>query len=402
MIIIDGYPTILPPCGIKSFSISFLKSLANNKHSTKNEYLLAIPKPINLQGQFDNHEMKLIKNLLDDNNIKVIEYPLNSFLILIAKLLSRDSSTLRRYILFIWSFYTFPRIAKSNNPEKILHLYQVISNYKTNAKKYVVVHDIFHWIDTGRYSKIIRHYYLKSAIACKNTAKILTISNYSKLNIQNILQIDENQIEVCYEGVDDLFLNPKFSKEKIISIKEKYRLPNKYILGFLSQRIHKKNVLGTLKVFHEIRILDKYLEYKLVLLGGNLNTNTEVKEFIKKNNLMGEIIFIPGVELIEELSYFYHLSQFYVFLSLEEGFGLPPLEALGCNTFPITSNNSSLGEIYGDYIPTFDPNDHKEIAKFIMKLKDEERIEIINKARKILLSKYSWEVILPNYLKFIS
>jgi glycosyltransferase involved in cell wall biosynthesis len=401
MTIIDGYPTILPPCGIKSFSISFLKSLAQNNGTPESEYLLVVPKTLNLKGQFDIRELELIKELLTKNNIKLVEYPLNSFFMMLARLLSRDSATMRRYILFIWSFYTFPRIVKSKNPDKILHLYQVISNYKTTAKKYVVVHDIFHWIDTGRYSRIIRHFYLKSAQGCKNVTKILTISNYSKLNIQNILQIDETQIAVCYEGVDDLFLDPKFDQEEVNKIKERYKLPEKFILGFISQRIHKKNVIGTLKIFKEIREKEKET-YKLVLVGGNIDTNAQVKQYILDNHLKEDVIFVPGVELIKELSYFYHLSKFYVFLSLEEGFGLPPLEALGCKTFPITSNNSSLQEVYGEYIPTFDPNEHKQIADFILNLKDEERAEIITRARKILLNKYSWENILPNYLKFIS
>lgn len=397
MLTVDGYSLVLPPCGVKSFLFSFLKAVPPNQ-----SLVLVVPHFIGFEDIFYTKEIEIFKSHTYNSFIRIDEIKINFFLFRFLKAIGLNSDTLRRYMLFYWSFYAFPSYIKTVKSDVVFHPYQVISHYNTTAKKYVVVHDIFHWVHMERYSFIQKYFYQASAKACINSTKIITISQFSKNQIQNCLGIPSDKIVVCYEGIDDSYLEPQFNSKVKDQIKASYRLPEKYLLSFLSGRKFKKNVISSMILLHELRKRKPLIDYKLVFLGGGIESNQDVKNYLLEHHLNQDVIFIEKIDKREDLLYLYHLSAFFVFLSLEEGFGLPPLEALSCKTMPIISNNSSLGEIYGQTLPVFEPSEIGNIAQYIIDLSYDNKQNIIKNAGEILLKKYRWSTILPMYLDIIN
>lgn len=397
---IDGYGLILPPCGIKSFIFSFLKALIKQPISEEKTYELVIPRFQHIDDLFDTRQVNIISSSAN-RSIKVCEVRIDSFLFRLLKIIKVNPHIIRRYALFYWSFFTFPQYIKRAKTDIIFHPYQVISDYKTEAKKYVVVHDIFHWVDMERYNTVQKYFYKKAKNACENCTKIITISAFSKKQIENSLRTTPNQIEICYEGVDEMYSHPQFDSQKEHELKTYYHLPTHYLFGLLSPRKFKKNIVGSVRVLDEILKTNPQSELKLVLLGGNIETNQEVKEYIQLNKLETRIVFIPLLQTSTDLLYLYKNAAFFIFLSFEEGFGLPPLEALCCGTLPIVSNTTSLGELYSPFIPTFDPSNCAVIADYILKLSENQKSQIISQAREKMTPLYNWDFVISKYLAIL-
>lgn len=396
-ITIDGYGLILPPCGIKSFTASFLKALIIQPISVEKTYELVVPRFQHIEDLFDAKQVNMITSSTN-RSIQVREVKIDSLLFRLLKIIKVSPHTIRRYALFYWSFYIFPLYIKKIKTDVIFHPYQVISDYKTTAKKYVVVHDVFHWVNMERYNIIQAYFYTKAKAACSSCTKIITISEFSKKQIEANLHIASSRIEICYEGIDEMYNHPQLNPQKGQELKTHYHLPSRYLFGLLSPRKFKKNIVGSVRVLGEILKKFPQSELKLALLGGDIETNQEVKEYIQLNKLESHIIFIPSLKTNTDLLYLYKDAAFFIFLSFEEGFGLPPLEALSCGTFPIVSNTTSLGELYSPFIPTFNPSSYIDIADYILKLSENERAQIISQAREKMIPLYNWDCVIAKYM----
>jgi glycosyltransferase involved in cell wall biosynthesis len=130
-------------------------------------------------------------------------------------------------------------------------------------------------------------------------------------------------------------------------------------------------------------------DLNLVLVGGRDYFYNRLEKFIKENQIKN--VHLTGFVTDDELAEFYKQAECYVFPSLYEGFGLPPLEALSFDCPAVSSNRSSMPEILGEGAVYFDPEDLKSIQNSIEKVLDnpKKRKEIVAKGRK-RLSLYSW------------
>lgn len=403
MIIIDGLSLTLPACGIKSFTYSFLTSLSKyiSSSGTNSKFMVLFPRVKPQEGLGDYNTIDRLNNQFKNKKISFQPVFISSLQLSFIRILGRQNS-FRRHFTFFWSFFTLPQYLRKLQGafpiNAVFYPYQVISNYSISAKKIVVVHDIFHWLNFQEYNFIERIFYHLAAIGCRRSDKIISVSEYSKQQIINFLRIPAEKITSCYEGVNPLYLEASFSKVISQKLRNKFNLPEKFIITLLSIRKYKKNILGNIKLYHELIKIQPGNSSQLVFVGGNLEINQEVKQYIINNKLLDRVKFIETVN-DDELRYLYHLADYLFFLSLEEGFGLPPLEALACNTFPVISNTSSLGEIYSPYIPVFNPYKLKPIAQYLSALTLNQRRKIIDAARKPLLNLYNWDKVIENYLK---
>lgn len=403
MIVIDGLSLVLPACGIKSFTYSFLISLSKHisKHGTKSKYLVLFPEIKMWEGLGDYKTIDSIKNQLKNKDIGFQPVAISPFLLFLFKITGRENS-FRRHFTFLWTFYIFSNYLKKLKNSffinAVFHPYQIISNYSISTKKTVVIHDIFHWLNFQEYNFIDRFFYNLAAQACQASDRVITVSEFSKQQIVNYLKIPSEKISTCYEGINSVYQQTDFPKATLEDFRNKFSLPRRFILTLLSTRKYKKNVLGSVRLYHELLKIQPNYPYQLVFVGGNFETNQEVKQYIINNKLLDRVKFIETVN-DDELRYLYHLADYLFFLSLEEGFGLPPLEALACNTFPVISNTSSLGEIYSPYILVFNPYKLKSIAQYLSSLTLNKRRKIIDAARKPLLNLYNWDKVIENYLK---
>jgi len=207
---------------------------------------------------------------------------------------------------------------------------------------------------------------------------ILTVSEFSKKEISEHLSINDDKIEVVYNGVDDIFFQSGNS--------EQMELPEDYIL-YVGAMNPRKNI-QTLIEAYEILREKQDINQKLVLIGPS-NKKVYKKTDWEKDD---DNIITPGFVPQPQLKYAYQNANVFVYPSLYEGFGLPPLEAMACGTPTIASNVTSLPEILGSNAKLINPSNEIELSKAIEDLltnKDER--ELFSTNGKSHASKYTWD-----------
>jgi len=266
-----------------------------------------------------------------------------------------DKLDAEKYGMFsghLWEQFELPRYLKSKNNCLLLNLANTAPLFYKN--KIVTIHDVAFLKHPQWYSKRFYYFYkfLIPRIA-KNSVKVITVSEYSKNDIIKRLNVPGVKIEVIKCAVSD-----KFLKSINNSIPNKY---GKYILA-ISSFSPRKNFEGIVSAFNKLNLMNT----KLVMVGCESKhvNNPKLKTMIQSNN---QIIFAGNVS-DDELIGLYKNACLFVFPSLYEGFGIPPLEAMACGCPCLVSNTSSLPEICGDAALFCDPYKIEDIADNINRL----------------------------------
>lgn len=242
------------------------------------------------------------------------------------------------------------------------------------------------WIhDVDSLYKFVRKEYryyskLRYPLVSRSAYKIITVSNFSRDEIHKLVKVPLSKIEVIYNGIDPFFLSDA-KGEKVEN------LPEKYIL-FVGSAIPRKNLRGLITAYELIK--DKINESLVIVGPWKKSLYKLMFGDIKLKNF--DRIKILGFIKQSELKYIYENASLFVFPSLYEGFGLPPLEAMACGTPVVASNVSALPEILGDAAHYVNPYDIEDIAKGILKVLNDDsyRKELIKKGKK-QAKKYTWE-----------
>lgn len=226
-------------------------------------------------------------------------------------------------------------------------------------KKIVTVHDLIFMRFPQYYSFFDRKiHFWKFKNAAKQADLIIAISEQTKKDIIKFLNVPESKIRVVYQGCHQSFKEMQ-SSEFLNSVKEKFCLPEKFILnvGTIEER---KNLLNIVKAITGTDI-------PMVVIGKKTTYFNKVEKFIKKNKLQNQIFFLENVSM-EELAAVYKLAEIFVYPSVFEGFGIPVIEALFSGTSVITSNTSCLPEAGGPdslYVNPTQPEDLKSKILFL-------------------------------------
>jgi glycosyltransferase involved in cell wall biosynthesis len=216
--------------------------------------------------------------------------------------------------------------------------------------------------------------------------KIIAISHFSKSEILKYFQIDPNKIKVVHFGLDPKIIYSELQKET----SDLLIIPKKFFLFVGNIKPH-KNLISLLRAF-EI-ILKSRIDYKLVIIGkkeGFITGDNEVFTLVENNKILSEnIIFTGYIENLELYNY-YKKASIFIFPSLYEGFGIPPLEAMICNCPVIASNLTAIPEICGNsvlYINALDPVDIAE--KINLLIYDKNLCNELIQKGKLQINKFS-------------
>ena len=225
---------------------------------------------------------------------------------------------------------------------------------------------------------------LKSDIIC-------TVSEYSKLALEQHFKINQDKIYITPNAVN-------ISEFQSINLKETYDL-EKYIL-FVSRFEPRKNHLGLLKAFVELKLYEQ--NYKLVLVGrmndvknfAYLNYFSQLPEYIKQYVIHLENI-PPNV-----LFNLYAQAALFVFPSLAEGFGIPPLEAAVYGSRVLCSNRTAMSDFnfFGKYL--FDPVDEQTFKQKIVTVLNEKNYPLKDIQSQIK-EKCNWDIIATNFGNYL-
>lgn len=194
-----------------------------------------------------------------------------------------------------------------------------------------------------------------------------------------------------YLGVDDLYTRSKPSPDALDHLHLRYGVRTPYLLAVSRFDPH-KNVLRLIGAYERVR--DMHPGVQLVLVGGPHTTDysEKVKERIDAlNKISMTINVIPYVEETD-MPLLYRESLALVYPSLHEGFGLPVLEAMACNTPVVTSPVSSLPEVAGDAALYADPYSEQDLANTIHRLLSERSLQdTLRTAGQLQVKKFSWQ-----------
>ncbi|MDR3025585.1 glycosyltransferase family 1 protein [Chryseobacterium sp.] len=254
-------------------------------------------------------------------------------------------------------------------------------------KKVVTIHDLIFVRYPQYYSFFDRRiHFWKFKKAADMADKIIAISEQTKRDIIQYLKVPETKIEVIYQGCHHAFKEQQ-SPELMQAVKDKYSLPEKFILnvGTIEAR---KNLLNVVKAI-------KGTEIPLVVVGRKTKYYQKIENFLKKNKMEKQVLFLEGVS-IDELAAIYKLADIFVYPSFFEGFGIPVIEALFSKTVVVTSNTSCLPEAGGKDSVYINPDNDLDIRaklKFLWeneserKRREEKGFEFVQKFNDELIAK---------------
>ena len=256
----------------------------------------------------------------------------------------------------------------------------------------VTIHDLILNFFPGQKMTKFHHrmaYRLTIKNATKKAKKVIAISKNTMQDLIGILDVDREKIEVIYNGVDKQFIFMQ-DASKFKKTLKKYNISKQFLLYTGVWRNH-KNLPRLIKALKHLKE-KKNLNIQLVITGKDDPHYPEVKKSVKKLNLEKDIVF-PGLVDEEELVHLYNAAFIFVFPSLYEGFGLPPLESMSCGTPVVASNLSSIPEICGqENAVFFDPYNSIDIAEKIYSLytNTKKQAELVNNGVKHS-AKFSWK-----------
>jgi glycosyltransferase involved in cell wall biosynthesis len=195
-------------------------------------------------------------------------------------------------------------------------------------------------------------------LSARRAAHILTVSQHAKREIVERYGLSPDKITVTYEAAGEQF-RPIADPASLQVVRAKYGIgdsPFALALGNLQPR---KNIARLVEAFAQYR---SPLPTSLVVAGKAQWRESEVFRAVQRAGLAGRVIF-PGYVDDADLPALYSAATVFVYPSLYEGFGLPPLEAMACGTPVISSNAASLPEVVGDAALLIDPNDTAALAQ---------------------------------------
>jgi len=258
---------------------------------------------------------------------------------------------------YIWHLYSQLELKYNHFDIDIIHSPEndTLPIKLENQKKIITVHDIRQQIypEMNR-GTIQSHLLLPNNL--KTSDKIITVSNSTKNDLIKHLNVPSEKISVIYEAADPIYC--PLSLEVVDRFKHNNEITGPYIM-YVGNFAKHKNIVTLLNAFYNLK--KRNIPHKLVLIGMKRWEYTKLMNIIQAYNLESTVI-LPGYIAKSEMPILYSGADLFVYPSLYEGFGLPPLEAMACGCPVITSNTSSLPEVVGDAGIMVDPLNVQELA----------------------------------------
>jgi glycosyltransferase involved in cell wall biosynthesis len=233
--------------------------------------------------------------------------------------------------------------------------------------------------------------------------KILAVSRATQRDIENLFQIPSERVTVIPNALDERFLlagrvsgqaQGAARKEDVRLAHERYGVHDPFLLYVGSAR-PQKNLARLIEAFAavkgELAGNPRFQNLKLLIIGDELSEQPDLRHTVARTRMSKDVRFLGFVPL-EILRIFYQSAEVFVFPSLHEGFGLPPLEAMAMGTPVVTSNVSSLPEVVGEAAVTVHPENVFDIARGVLRALTDEALRDDLRARgRQQITRFSWD-----------
>ncbi len=288
---------------------------------------------------------------------------------------------------WLWMQMVLPRIIGRTNPD-ICHFTNALAPLWLNKPYVLSIYDATLFL-YSRYHPRTRLLAIRLMLplVARRAAAIITISQSARKDLLQILKMPTEKIHVVYGAAPDQFervTNPN----ELARIRQKHALPDQFLL-YVGTMEPRKNLRRLVRAFNHLKA--QGYPHKLVLAGPwgwSMNGFHQQIEALGLRDAVQMLGYIPA----EDLPGLYSLATVFVFPSLYEGFGLPPLEAMACGTPVLSSKNSSLAEICGDAAYLIDPRDEENLIEGLQRvLADSDLRQEMGEFGRKRAREFSWE-----------
>jgi glycosyltransferase involved in cell wall biosynthesis len=264
-------------------------------------------------------------------------------------------------------YFEFRTILKRLNVD-LVHIPHLFWMPRSLPCPYVMtVHDVLEHMSRSKGHSGLRrslHYQLTRRVLL-GAARIFAVSQFSKSEVEKLFGISPQKIEVVYNAIDERFLHGHANDADRQLIAERYLVTYPFLLyaGRISPH---KNLVRIIEAFSalkgELEKEGRLPDLKLIIIGDDLSSHPDLRRTVIRSGVHNDVRFF-GFVPIDILRIFYYLAVAFIFPSLYEGFGLPPLEAMSHGTPVVTSNTSSLPEVVDQAAVLVNPENVFEIMR---------------------------------------
>ncbi|MBI2688763.1 MAG: glycosyltransferase family 4 protein [Acidobacteria bacterium] len=224
-------------------------------------------------------------------------------------------------------------------------------------------------------------------------SRVIAVSGATRRDVLNLMNLSPDHVRQIYNALDPGFLAIETDARKRQEVVDRYQIGYPYLLyaGSVNPR---KNVARIVEAFALLRqdLTDhpRYKDLRLVIIGDQISKYPALRRAVHQSRVNDVVRFLGFVRR-EELKVFYQGAEAFVFPSLYEGFGLPPLEAMALGTPVVTSGVSALPEVVGDAAMIVKPENVFDIARGMREvlLDDRLRADLIARGHQ-QVKRFSW------------
>lgn len=286
-----------------------------------------------------------------------------------------------------WELFEVSFAARKYHADKMIHPRGYAPILKM-TKEYIVVHDMipFYYDEhyKGYFNRLENFYImwrLKASI--RSCDRVITISEASCEDILKRVKVSKDKISVIYNGYN------RISELPIQGIKEDYMIA-------VTSNLPHKNAEGIIRAYERYcSKTDKPLKLRIIGIA-------DVAQYHLSQDVGNNIICYKYIESNEEMHHMIAAAKIFLFLSLVEGFGFPPIEAMQLGTPVVCSGVSSLPEVVGGAAILVDPCEPDEVAEALVKLQNDE-----NKQQELIakgyhnIERFSWDKTANKYADIV-
>lgn len=293
------------------------------------------------------------------------------------------------------TFFPLPYRWLFHGKAEVSHFFNFFVPPFVSGKTVVTVHDMAYrrYPETVKWQKrwLLN---LQLQASMKAADRIVVGTQFGKEEVMQYFPIPAEKIRVVPIGVDVSRYHRVSDSDRIMEVSRKYGIPECYFL-YLGTLEPRKNLVRLVQAYGLFRKLAQdggIGEIPALVLAGKKGwIYDEIFHQVRASGLKGHVIF-PGYIADEDAPVLMSSALAFVFPSLYEGFGMPPLEAMACGTPVLTSNAASLPEVAGDAALLVDPLDVESIARGLVRLMEDEalRTQLVVRGYQ-RVQYYSWE-----------
>ncbi|WEF32929.1 glycosyltransferase [Pseudoduganella chitinolytica] len=269
-----------------------------------------------------------------------------------------------------------------------------VGTFANGARTAVVLYDLIPFLNPAAYlaTDVQRAYYERKIASLRNAGLLLAISDYSREEALQALELAPERVVAISTAVDDTFAPGAPDAQRLAALRQRCGMHGEFVMYAPGGFDSRKNIDGLISAYARLPVPLRE-RYQLVVASKLPDSDRRLlEEHAQRAGIAADRLVLTGYVSDAELVDLYRACALFVFPSKHEGFGLPALEAMACGAIVIGSSATSVPEVIGCADALFDPHDVDAIATRIAEvLQDPERQRMLREHGARQARAFSWD-----------